>query len=152
MSESEQERRGTCCHEAGHAVVLHTYHVPVEGVWVKFTKEKGWHGETEPGDTPDDLQEPVQFVIWTAGKMAEELFDCRAHDRTWGRDYGEIESRLDRKGLSRDERNQLIDEAEMQARAILSHERDAVLRVFHWLVEHECLDGDTFERLMRGEP
>ena len=115
-------------------------------------QEKGWHGETERGANPDDLQEPVQFVIWTAGKMAEELFGCRAHDRTWLRDYGEIESRLDRKGLSHDERTQRIDEAEMQARAILSRERDAALRVFHWLVEHGCLDGDTFEHLMRGGP
>ncbi len=39
------ERRGIACHEAGHAVVLHAYNVPVEAVWVVYSEEKkDWYG------------------------------------------------------------------------------------------------------------
>jgi hypothetical protein len=81
--------------------------------------------------------------------MAEELFDCHAHERTWLRDYGEIASLLDREGLLAHEREHRI-EAEAQARAILSRDHDAARRVFDWLVERGRIDGDMFKRLMQG--
>jgi ATP-dependent Zn protease len=150
MSKSEQERRGTCCHEAGHAVVLHAYHVPVHAIFVKFTDAKGWHGCTK-SDPTDHRPLPDRLVFWTAGKMAEEHFGCRAHDQTWQLDYGEVASLLDREELTPQQREQLIDEAETQARVILNRNHYAALRVFDWLVEHESIDGDTFTRLMQGE-
>jgi hypothetical protein len=151
MSKSEQERRGICCHEAGHAVVMHAYDLPVRAVWVKYNDEKGhWHGDTLPGSDPEDVPLPVRCVIWTAGKMAEQHFDCCAHDRTWLHDYGVMASRLSRDGLTPHQREQRIDEAAAQARAILRREHDAASRVFDSLVEHECIDSDTFARLMQG--
>ena len=144
MSESERERRGTCCHEAGHAAVLYAYHVPLKAVWVAFTKEKdGWHGEAEPADaTADDLPWQDRIVTFAAGKAAEELFECPAPALKWKADFAWIASLLHREGRV----------AELcPLRAILSRGHDAALRVFDWLIKHERIDGDTFERLMRGD-
>jgi hypothetical protein len=150
MSENDQERRGICCHEVGHAVVMHAYDLPVQAVRVIEGKD-GWHGDTLPAADPEGVPLPVRCVIWTAGKMAEQHFDCRAHDRSSQHDYGEMVSRLDRSGLTPQEREQRIDEAEAEARAILRRDHDAALRVFGWLVEHESIDGDTFKGLMQSE-
>ena len=43
---AENYRRGICCHETGHAVVLHSFGIGVVAVYVIFTEEKGWHGGT----------------------------------------------------------------------------------------------------------
>jgi ATP-dependent Zn protease len=67
----------------------------------------------------------------------------------WQADFVWIASLLHREGLV-DELWPRIDEAKAKARAILSRENDAAKRVFEWLVEHERIDGDTFESLMRG--
>jgi hypothetical protein len=145
MTESEQERPGICCHE-----VLHALGVPLRAIFVEFTDAKGWHGCAK-SDPTDDRPSRDRLVFWAAGKMAEQHFDCRAHDRTWLLDYGEIDSLLDREGVTPREREQRIAEAEAQARAILHRYHDAALRVFDWLVEHESIDGDTFKRLMQRE-
>jgi hypothetical protein len=153
MNELEQERRGICCHEVGHAVVMHAYDLPVQAVWVKYTKGNGgwhWSGDTLPATDQEGVPLPVRCVIWTAGKMAEQHFDCRAHDHTWRHDYGVMASRLDRSSITPQAREQRIDEAEGQARAILRRDHDAALRVFDWLVVHQSIDGDTFKRLMHG--
>jgi hypothetical protein len=83
MREDEQYQRGVCCHEAGHAVVLHSFGVPVEKLRVVYTKEKGWHGCTIAGSAGDVMH---QAVILVAGKVAEEIFDCPAHENflAWG--------------------------------------------------------------------
>jgi hypothetical protein len=133
----------------GHAVVMRAFDVPVQAISVIYTEEKGWHGDTFSGVDPNALPLPDQFVILTAGKMAEELFECRAHSRTWMRDYGEIESRLDREGLAH-QREQHIAEAEARARATLSNQRANALRLFDWLVEHGRIEREAFERLMQG--
>jgi hypothetical protein len=152
MKDSEQGRRGTACHEAGHAVVMHAYHLPVQAVWVKYTEVKGgWHGDMLPGSDPEEVPLPVRCVIWTAGKMAEEHFDCRAHGRTWHLDYADMESRLDRAEIFGRARKQYIADAENKARAILRRDHDKAVRLIERLVEHDRVEREVFERLMKGD-
>ena len=130
-------------------LVMHAYDLPVQAVVVNEGRN-GWYGDMLPGTDPEDVPLSVRCVIWTAGKMAEQHFNCRAHDRTWMHDYGAIASRLDGSGLTPQEREQHIDEAEAEASAILRHDHAAASRLFDWLVEHESIDGDTFNLLMQS--
>jgi hypothetical protein len=148
MNESEQERRGICCHEAGHAVVLHALEVPVRAIFIKFTDAKGWHGCAK-SDPANDRPVSDRLVFFAAGRMAEEHFSCRAHDQASIRDYGEIDTLLDRECMLQGDREQHIAEAEARAGAILRRNHDATLRVIDWLVEHGSIDGNAFECLMQ---
>jgi hypothetical protein len=107
------------------------------------------HGCAASGAT-GHLPRPEWTTILTAGRAAEQLFNCRAHHGTWLRDYGEIDSRLDREGLAH-ERERRIDDAEAHARAILSRDYDAAFRVFKWLAKHGSIERKAFERLVRGD-
>jgi hypothetical protein len=122
----------------------------VQAVWVTFTEDRGWHGGTDrlPGAT-EHLPLPDRIMFWTAGKAAEELFDCPAHTRAWLGDAGEIDTLLDREGLAH-EREQRIAEGKTRARAILNRERDNAQRLFDLLVEHGHIEREAFERLMQG--
>jgi hypothetical protein len=88
---NEKPSRGLCCHEAGHAIVAHSFGVPVLAVHVDFTEQKGWSGCTDrpPGST-DHLDPIDQVAILIAGDVAEKVFDCHAHEDASYFDHGEI--------------------------------------------------------------
>ena len=121
-------------------MVLHAYNVPVEAVWVVYSEEKkDWHGGTEMlVRASGHLSDAERVAILAAGRAAEELFQCRAHSPAWLRDFGEIASLLDRKGVGH-ELWRRIDRRDAQARAILSKDRDAAIRLIDWLVEQSVL-------------
>src|SRR5262249_51209097 len=144
MDTSEKLPRGLCFHEAGHAVVLHSYHVAVQSVWVNFTQEKGWHGSTDKlPDATDHLRYMDRVTILRAGKSAEELFDCPFHQKAWRLDGWEICKLLERNGVLH-ERHLRLAQADTCARAILDRERKSVLRLVDWLAEYRCINGATF--------
>ena len=141
--------RGLCCHEAGHAVVASSFGVRVAAVMVMFTEEKGWHGETMTEGSADHLPCEYRITLLSAGKAAEEFFNYPADARASLRDYGEIDSLLDRKGM-RDEREARIDEGKMRARIVLEEHREQALRLIDRLVKFGRVDDVQFLRLMKG--
>jgi hypothetical protein len=86
--------RGICFHEAGHAVVLWTFAVPVAAIRVTFTEERGWYGGTDIAGTAGHLPLLEQFAAFAAGYTAENVFDCHAHDKAAHDDHGQIAALL----------------------------------------------------------
>ena len=146
---AEQYPRGLCCHEAGHAIVAYSFNLQVESVYVRCEEAKGWYGGTKMS-SPKYLSISDQVVNRAAGKAAEELFNCPAHERAWLHDFGEISSLLNRSGLPADELRPRIDEGKERARAILEKYRDQALRLTNRLVECGRIDGIEFTRLMNS--
>jgi hypothetical protein len=138
-----------CCHEAGHAIVLHSFGLPVVAIQVLYTEEKDWHGRTN-GAPVDHLPVKDQVLNHAAGKAAEEFFECPAHERAWFKDFLEIASLLNRNGIPEDEIWPRIDEAKERARTILQRYRDKALKLTDRLVEHGLVDAADFDRLMDG--
>lgn len=140
--------RGVCCHEAGHAVVAFSFQVHVIAVRVALNDEKGWHGATDtPPGSADNLPYLDRITLWSAGKAAEEFFECTAHECAWLGDFGEISSLLNRKGLL----NELwprINEGKARACVIFEKHRDQARRLTDRLVERGCIDDAEFLRLM----
>jgi ATP-dependent Zn protease len=146
---NEQPPRGLCCHEAGHAVVAHSFHLPVQVVRVEFTDERGWHGGTDvPSGAADHLDTMDQVVIWVAGRAAEKIFVCPAHESAWLHDIGQISVVLDRVGVAPEKHWAKIDEATKRARLILQVNRNKVLRLIQRLAHRPRIDRDEFLQLM----
>ena len=101
--------------------------------------------------SPEYLSISDQVVNRAAGKAAEELFNCPAHERALtSHNFGEISSLLNRSGLPADELRPRIDEGKERARAILEKYRDQALRLTNRLVECGRIDGIEFTRLMNS--
>jgi hypothetical protein len=146
---AEQYPRGLCCHEAGHAIVAHSFNLHVETVYVRFEEAKGWYGCAKTS-SPEYLSVSDQVVNRAAGKAAEEYFNCPAHERAWLHDFGEISSLLNRSGVPGDELWPRIDEGKERARAILERYRTEALRLANRLEECGRIDGIEFTRIMNG--
>ena len=149
--DDERYPRGTAYHEAGHAVVAFALDVRVVSVRVVFTEEKGWHGGTDtPEGAADQLSWEDRITMRIAGKAAEELFDCPADPLASLHDLGEIDSLLNRMGMS-DEREARIAAGKARARIILQQHRERALRLIGHLVDHGRIDEAEFKRLMSDE-
>jgi hypothetical protein len=148
---TDKFQRGGCCHEAGHAVVLFSFSVPVAAVRVAFNEEVGWHGGTDlPNGSDDHLHYMDRITILRAGKTAEEFFDCPAHEKAWLRDFGEISTLLDRNEILHELWSR-IDLADARVRVILEQHRDKALKLINRLVEYGRVNAAEFSRLMNGE-
>ena len=147
---AEKRPRGVCCHEAGHAVVAHSYRLRVQMVRVAFSEAKGWHGGTDlPLGSPDHLDVVDQLAIWTAGKDAEDVLKCPAHETAWFDDLGQIAAVLSRKGIPEDQHWPLITEARERARAILMASIETALSLTERLVECGRVERDELLRLIQ---
>jgi hypothetical protein len=143
----EVKKRGVCCHEAGHAVVLYSFGLDVSAIRVLYSEEKDWHGCTDA--TPvDHLPVNDQILNYAAGKAAEEFFECPAHKFAWCLDFGEISSRLERNGIPADELWPRIDQAKACARIILEKHRRQARKLIDRLAEYGHVDASQFLRLM----
>ena len=91
----------------------------------------------------DHLHYMDQVTILTAGKTAEELFDCPFHEKAWRPDWWQICKLLERNGVLH-ERHLRLAQANTCARAILDRESKRVLRLVDWLSEHRHIDAGTF--------
>jgi hypothetical protein len=139
---------GVCCHEAGHAVVAFSLGIRVVAVNVILTKEKGWHGKTVTEGMPDLWKD--QIVLRMAGKAAEEVFHCPADPTASFHDMLEVDSLLNRIGMS-DEREARIEQGKERARIILEGHREQALRLIAHLVEHGYVKEPEFLQLMYAE-
>jgi hypothetical protein len=127
--------------------------MPVLAVRVTFSEEKGWHGGTDTLKGSADHLQHGSGPILRAGKIAEEFFDCPAHQKAWlGGFFGEISALLDRNGIRHERDLWLrIAEADERARAILQSHRDKALKLIDRLVECGRVERPEFLRLMNGE-
>jgi ATP-dependent Zn protease len=149
---SEKPPRGVCTHEAGHAVVANSFGVPVQAIWVAFTEEKGWHGGTDHAQgSVEHLHYMDQATILMAGKTAEELFGCPAHETAWRKDLGQISVLLNANRIPEDEHWVRISEARERALSILETSRNKALKLIDRLVECGRVERPEFVRLMNGE-
>jgi hypothetical protein len=129
--------------------VAFSFSLPVIAVWVSYNEVRGWRGGT---DTPSDhLHYKDRVAILIAGKAAEEVFNCPAHETGWLHDLGQIAVLLNANGIPEDEHWALITEARERARAILESHRDSALKLIDRLVECGRVDRPEFLRLMNGE-
>ncbi len=145
--------RGLCCHEAGHVIALWSFRIPVLAARVTPSDEKGRHGGTEtPERSVDQLPYADRLTILSAGKAAEEFFDCPAYERAWLHDFGEIASLLNRNGIAPDELWPQIDEGKARARIILaSHRKQGSKQIDH-LFKHGELSSGEICTVMNDEP
>ena len=151
-TDTKEQTRGICCHEAGHAVVAFWFNVPVEAAYVTFSEEKGWHGGTDtPHGSAGHLDYMDQVTILVAGKAAEDFFDCRAHETAWRDDLGQSAVLLDAKGIPEGEHWTRITEACERAQSILATHHDKVLNLIDLLAEDGRVERLEFLRLMNGE-
>jgi hypothetical protein len=149
IAASKKPPRGVCCHEAGHAIVLHSFGLPVVVIRVLYTEEKDWHGRTCAASV-DHLPVKDQVLNHAAGKAAEEFFDCPAHEKAWLKDFGKIASLLNSNGIPEDELWPRIDEAKECARTILARYRDEALKLTDRLIESGHVDAADFDHLMQS--
>jgi hypothetical protein len=120
-------------------------------VRVTFSEAKGWHGGTDlPLGSTDHLDVVDQLAIWTAGKDAEDVLKCPAHEMAWRADLGQIAALLGRKGIPEGQHWPLITEARERARAILVTNTETALRLTERLFECGRIERDEFLRLMQG--
>ena len=117
-------------------------------VSVIFTEEKDWHGKTVTDGTPDHWKD--QIVLRMAGKAAEEVFNCPADPTASFHDMLEVDSLLNRKGIS-EEREARIEEGKTRAAIILEGHRQHALKLIAHLVEHGHVKEAEFLRLMYSE-
>ena len=143
--------RWVCGHEAGHAIVIHSFNLRVETVCVCFDKIKGhWFGRTTHA-ADDDLPIADQITNLVAGKAAEEFFESEAPHPAWLEDFGKISSLLHRKGISDAELRLRINQGKVAARTILEKYRAEALRLIDLLLERRRVDRPELLRLMNGE-
>ena len=145
----ENPPRGVCCHEAGHAVVAFSLSVPVVAVRVSYSEVPGWHGGTDT--LTDHLDYMDRVTILMAGRAAEEVFSCPAHETAWLHDLGQIAALLRANGVPEEAHPSLIIEGDERARAILERHRDKVHKLIDRLVECGRVERPEFLRLMNGE-
>jgi Zn-finger nucleic acid-binding protein len=149
---AESYGRGLCCHEAGHAVVLYAFGIRVLAVRVTFSEEKGWYGATDtPKGSADHLSCQDRITILSAGKAAEEFFDCPAYEGAWRHDLGEIASLLDRNGIPAEQHWLRIDECKARAHSILAEHREQAVKLIDHLYEHGEVVAELPELLGRKE-
>ena len=123
----------------------------VVAVRVVFNEEKGWHGGTDIAGSTDHLPLVEKIAGFAAGKTAEKIFNCPAHETAWLKDFGEIAALLKANGISQEELWPRIADAGATVRAILETHRDKVLKLTARLVERGHVDAAEFLRLMNGE-
>jgi ATP-dependent Zn protease len=145
MDAARDYKRGTACHEAGHAVVTHSFNVPVRTVRIEFTADDGWRGRME-SDLIDHLHYLDQATICAAGRAAEDLFNCLSYDSAWYGDMFNIHALLEANGIPESERR--MEPLMQRARTRLEPKRTEVFRLVDLLVEHGKIDGPQFLRLM----
>lgn len=141
---TEKYPRGIACHEAGHAVVAFSFSLRVAAIRVVFSEEKGWHGCTK-ADTPQAIEDRITLL--SAGKAAEEFFDCPADGKAWHDDLLKISLLL---GLPSELPWPQINEGKARARPILEKYREQALRLTDRLVERGRVDDAEFLRLMNA--
>jgi ATP-dependent Zn protease len=144
------EKRGICCHEAGHAVVAASLNVPVTTVRVSYNTVRGWHGGTDyPEGSTDRLLYMDRVTILVAGKTAEKVFNCQAHEGAWRHDLGQIAVLLNANEILEDRHWTRITEACERARRILEDHRDKALELIDRLVECGRVERPEFLQLMQ---
>jgi len=117
MTDSSPDfRLGTACHEAGHAVVLHSLGVHVHCVRIEFTDDQ-WRGGTDaPQEAVNGLSDMDQVVTWIAGRAAEEFFKCPSYESAWWDDMKRVFEILLKAGVPEDKHRLLRAEAKKRAR------------------------------------
>jgi len=142
-------QRGTACHEAGHAVLLHSLGVPVTCVHIELNDEQGWRGGTDVLPGADwHLGYGDRLVVLAAGRGAENFFKCHSYDRAWQDDLGKMINLLIEANVPEHEHWSRITEADSCARTVLGAKRIEVFRVVDLLVEYGKVDGSQFLHLM----
>lgn len=69
-----------------------------------------------------------------------------------GRDFGQQRNYSENVAKEIDaEIRELIDQAYEEARRILTEHKDQLTMIANYLIEHEKVNGDTFEKLMKGD-
>jgi hypothetical protein len=174
---SPQFDRRVAVHESGHAVSSHLLGLPVAGATIEFID--GHHGLTwatdgplQAGETVDAicrqltplmsaigdradiatelLQAADQVISLLAGVEAERLFCAELMPNT---EHDEIDARQIAALICRSERavDTYLDFCRIEARALLTGHRDAVLAIADALVEHHTLNGAAIDAIIGKE-
>ncbi len=139
---------GTACHEAGHAVVLHSFGVHVHCVRIEFTDDQ-WRGGTDASqEAVNGLSDMDQVVTWIAGRAAEEFFKCPSYESAWWDDMKRVLEILSKAGVPEDKHRLLRAEAKKRARGIFKLNHEKVLKLVALLVERRRVERPEFVRLM----
>jgi ATP-dependent Zn protease len=143
-------KRGTACHEAGHAIVLHSFGVAVQCVHIEFDEVKSeWRGGADViKQEAEQLHYMDQVAACLAGRVAERLFECPSYQGAWLCDLLKVHNTLAAVGTPDDELEQRIDEGWTKACKILEAKKDKALSLIALLFEKERVDGPEFHRFM----
>ena len=179
---SEDEKRLTAFHEAGHAVCtfhcktqdpVHQVSIIPRGMAGGYTMSLPEHDRSFRSKT----QMEEEIIVLLGGRVAEkivldEISTGASNDIERATDlarsmitrygfseklgpivYGHDNSEvLLGRDYSQGEIRELIDTSYENAKQILLSHRDQLDKVAHYLMEHEKIDGDDFIKLMNGEP
>jgi hypothetical protein len=108
-----------------------------------------WHGGTDT--RTDHLYYKDRVAILIAGRAAEEVFNCPAHETAWRLDLAQIGVLLNANGIPEGEHWALVTEACERSRAILESHRDKTLKLIDRLVERRRVERFEFLRLMTSQ-
>ena len=149
MSWNADDKFRTALHEAGHAVVLSSFNIAVQSVYLDPVKESGGTIPAEPLAIAQlDVDKHVAFAL--AGYLAERLFKPPPLKQKAGYDRLEtIPVALRWHGIE-DRRQQCmaLKRGGNIARQRLRDRQIKVLRVAHQLFRHGHVDRAAFEAIM----
>ncbi len=151
---AERYARGTCYHEAGHAVVAWSLDLQVKVVRVSDDDESG---ETKIDGTAHHLPLPEQIAALYAGYAAERVFKCSPNEREAMlrracRDRKEIYELLKLHKISEEEQGKAHrDEGYNCACLRLATHKSRVIRLAERLIEYGSVDRVEFLQLMHDE-
>jgi hypothetical protein len=141
--------RSLCCHEAGHAIVLHTLGVPIIRIFVAFNEAKGWYGGTEsaPGSVAMlAVNEAVMVAV--AGLVAEKYFKCPAHDNAGLSDMGKVIAIFTANQVADELHDSIRSETELRAYDAIASNEKLVISLIDHLTLNGVVDADGWHRLV----
>lgn len=135
--------KGTCFHEAGHAVVAVALGLEVGDLYVNADDESGGTEHSYPRRLPFIDQVALCF----AGVEAQDIWQCPSEHMAGGGDYG-IFIELT-KGLSDDCREALRKAGRDVARDLLRANKRAVEHIAQQLIERGRITAADFKQFSR---